>query len=496
MADFDSKAPVLVAAGEASGRLLGLDWPSPSDLAGAAIKDALADSGQAEALAAIIDCVVATRSFEDSGVSMGTGSPDNVPESYAKAGGIFPRHYVYADVGGQTPQAIIGEYAGAVRSGLYRAVLIAGAEANASAKRARKHGHVLNWRAPSDTAFENRLSAFPILSRTEIRHGIISMPLAYSLIETARRIRCELSEALYETEITALWAAFSEKSLMRKHAQFAQRWTCEDLQKEDNGNYRLTHAYRRWMVAQDAVDLGAALILTTAGIARDIGIAPDKMIWLAGAAEASEPPLSERVNLSGSQALEYAVTGALDQAGFCAQDIGPLDIYSCFPCAVFAATDTLDMPDRPLTGYTLTGGLSFFGGPGNGYSLHGLAAMMQELRRDGSRPAMITSNGGVMSKQAVGIYTARQPDTPWMGEVVNGYAPKPVPLEMAPCGKARILTYARPVTKGVVGLASIIAEMENGTRAMAVMENAPDGDLASAIITVTPGDKRNAAALQ
>ncbi len=495
MADFDRSAPVLVSAGEASRHSLGIDWPCPSDLAGAAIKAALADSGQAQALAGIIDCIAATRTFEDSGVSLGTGSPENVPEAYAKAGGVSPQYFVYADVGGQSPQALVSEFAAAVQRGEYRAVVIASAEANGTAKRARKESRILDWRQRSDTPIENRLSPFSILSRAEIRHGIISMPLAYSLIETARRVRIGMDMAAYQAEIARLWSAFSEKSLSREHAQFPKSWKQDALQQDAGGNYQLTQIYRRWMVAQDAVDISAALILITAGTAQDIGVAPDKMVWLAGAAAASEPPISERVYLSGSRAQEFAITAALNQAELTAAALGPVDIYSCFPCAVFAATDTLGQPQRNLADYTLTGGLSFFGGPGNGYSLHSLVAMVQAMRIDGTRPAMVTANGGVMSKQEVGIYTAQQPAIAWAGETASGYTNTPILLDSAPRGKARVLSFSRPVVKDVMGSATLLLEMESGARAMAVLEDAPDLDLAGVTIEVTPQEKRHCAKL-
>ena len=41
------------------------------------------------------------------------------------------------------------------------------------------------------------------------------------------------------------------------------------LVREDEGNYPLTDIYRKWHVAQDAVDLGGAIILTSAGKARE-----------------------------------------------------------------------------------------------------------------------------------------------------------------------------------------------------------------------------------
>jgi acetyl-CoA C-acetyltransferase len=62
---------------------------------------------------------------------------------------------------------------------------------------------------------------------------------------------------------------------------------------------------------------------------------------------------------------------------------------------------TLDDP-RPLT---LTGGLPFFGGPGNNYSTHGIAEMVHWLRAQ-PEPSygVVGANGGYLSKHAVGVY--------------------------------------------------------------------------------------------
>lgn len=495
MADFDANAPVIIGVGEASRKTVPDDWPSPRELAGVAIKTALADTGQAEAVADAIDTIAAIRTFEDSGVSMGTGSPDNVPEAFGAAGGVSADRLIYADVGGQSPQALVNQLAGGIRRGEIETALIVGAEANGTAKRARKAGVELDWRLPSDTPFDNRLSAFPILSRTEIRHGIISMPLAYSLMENARRLAMCKSRADYAADMAGLWSEFSQKSLHRDNAQFARSWSADELTGEGESNYRLTDIYRRWHVAQDAVDLGGALILTSAGKARELGVADHRMVWLAGTAETKEPPYSERADLAKPQALDYAMHAAFDQAGVAATDLGPLDIYSCFPVAVFAAVDSLRNPPRSLGDYTLTGGLAFFGGPGNGYALYSIAAMVEALRRDGSKPAMITANGGVMSKQAVGIYTASQPQRPWNGEIVCGYHAQSVELDEVPQGAGRILAFARPVAKGVMDSATLILEMENGARALAVLEGADDIDLGGLNVYVTPGEKRHLATL-
>jgi acetyl-CoA C-acetyltransferase len=493
MTQFDERAPVIIGVGEASRRTVPGDWPAPRDLAGAAITAALADCGQPQAVAAAIDTIAAIRTFEDSGISMGTGSPDNVPEAFGSAGGVSAGRLIYADIGGQSPQALVGELAGAIRRGEIEVALIVGAEANGTAKRARKAGVELDWRLPSDAPFDNRQSAFPILSRTEIRHGIISMPLAYSLLENAMRLANGRSPEQHSARMSALWAAFAQRSLAREHAQFAREWRAEELASDGEGNYRLTDIYRRWHVAQDAVDLGGAIILASAGKARALGVAPGRMVWLAGAAETKEVPYSERADLVAPAALDHALHAALDQAGLAATDLGPVDIYSCFPVAVSAAIEALRDPARASGDYTLIGGLSFFGGPGNGYALYSIAAMVEALRRDPSQPALITANGGVMSKQAVGIYTAQPPATPWSGEVAKGYMAQGITLDDAPQGNARILTFTRAVAQEAPGPASLIVELESGARAMAVWDDPPDTDLGGMRVTVTPGEKRHRA---
>lgn len=495
MSEFDANAPVIIGVGEASRKTVPGEWPSPRELAGAAIRQALGDTGQPQAVAAAIDTIAAIRTFEDSGVSMGTGSPDNVPEAFGEAGGISAQRLIYADVGGQSPQAMVNRLAGEIRRGETELAVIVAGEATGTAKRARKAGIALDWRLPSDTPFEDQRSEFSILTRREIRHGIVSMPIAYSLLENARRIERGLSRHDYLVEMARQGAAASVKSLTREHAQFPMAFTTEQLVAEHESDYHITDIYRRWRVAQDAVDLGGAIILTSAGKARELGISDDRMVWLAGASEAAEPPLSERDHIASPDAVGFTMHAALDQAGFAATDLGPVDIYSCFPVAVSAAVDTLGDPAREPGDYTLTGGLGFFGGPGNGYTVYSLAAMVETLRRDGSRPALVTANGGVMSKQAVGVYAAHQPQRPWSGEVVKGYIPKTVEVNDVPDGKGRILTYARPVTKGVMGDATLILELDSGARALAVLEGAPDIDLGGLAVEVSPGEKRHMAKL-
>ena len=108
--------------------------------------------------------------------------------------------------------------------------------------------------------------------------------------------------------------------------------------------------------------------------------------------------------------MDIALSRALDAAGKSADDISIFDLYSCFPCAVFSSTAVLGIDwqndARPLT---VTGGLPYAGGPGNNYSLHGIAAMMPALRDADGAFGLVLANGGWMTKEAAGVYSTERP---------------------------------------------------------------------------------------
>ncbi|MGB5484713.1 hypothetical protein, partial [Parasphingorhabdus sp.] len=368
-------------------------------------------------------------------------------------------------------------------------------------KRARRSGHKLDWNRPATRAMTDLITdEDKILTAYEWRQGIISMPMAYGIVENARRARLGMDRDSYAKDMAELWEAFAGVSLTREHAQFARNWTAEELLADDHGNYRLNDPYRRWMVAQDAVELGAAVILTTAGHAAELGIAGDKMIYLHSGADASVPLMSHQADLSISPAMEVAFPKALELAELDAADLGPIDIYSCFPVAVSLAMDALGSPDRPLSSYTLTGGLSFFGGPGNSYSAHGIVALVQALRKDGSKPGMISANGGVINKESVGIYAAQPVAGGWspdrMAAPVRIPKPDHVKEEHYFTGKAVIKSYAMAYGKAGRGAASLWLEDEQGLPAIGLLPDAPeDTDLIGLAVDVITDDDRNIATL-
>jgi acetyl-CoA C-acetyltransferase len=124
--------------------------------------------------------------------------------------------------------------------------------------------------------------------------------------------------------------------------------------------------------------------------------------------------VSNRDNLFTSPAIRTAGGRALELAGVGVDDLAHVDLYSCFPSAVEIAAAELGLSlDRPLT---VTGGLTFAGGPWNNYVMHSIATMVGLLRDDPSAVGLCTANGGYITKHAFGVYSARPPVTPFRWE--------------------------------------------------------------------------------
>jgi acetyl-CoA C-acetyltransferase len=61
-------------------------------------------------------------------------------------------------------------------------------------------------------------------------------------------------------------------------------------------------------------------------------------------------------------------------------------------------------------GLTITGGLPYFGGPGNNYVTHSIAEMIDKVRSRPGSKGLVTANGNYITKQSAGIYSTEPID--------------------------------------------------------------------------------------
>ena len=492
--------PVLVGVGQVTDHWDGTSGavgaPSPNSLCVAASELALRDAGIE---ASEIDTLAVVRIFEDSvpGDRHPHGHNTNLPGTIARDIGAKPERAIYAAVGGQSPQQLANEMAARIHAGEFECALVTGSEANKASKAARKHGVEINWADENDLPVEDRGMGEMLLSRPEIKHGIIAPAYFYALFENAMAARDGQTRSGRRAEMSNLFAKFAAVAAANPHSQFdTSSFDAEFLATPSKANYPFADPFLKWHIAQDAVNQAGAFIIMSEDKADALGVSKDKRVYLHGSGEAGDDFISERPMLDGSWAMETAISRALTQADLSADDIGAFDLYSCFPCAVFSSMAVLGIDhqteDRPLT---LTGGLPFFGGPGNNYSMHGIVSMAEWLRDHSGQTGLVLANGGWMTKEAVGIWSTHRPGT---FTPVEAMAKPDTKVALEPNPTSGIVeTYT--VTYGKDGPMSgiIFGRTETGDRFIAaaapeamprlLQEESPVG----LTVTVTTEDERN-----
>ena len=469
---------------------------SHAEMAGRAAQSALADAGVS---GAAVDAVVCVRTFSDSSPAYASpfGGPDKFPRAVAARIGATPARAVYDVIGGQSPQTLVAEFAQNLSEGRSKMVVIAGGEALANMRAAQRAGVSLNWSEKHAGDWEDRglFAGPPIVSPTELGHGLLDAMSYYGFIETARRMTTGRNVKDHRAHMAELIAPLSGVAARNPYAMFPERYDADDIATSASGNRPLTSPFLKAMVAKDRVNQGAAVVMTTVAEAQRLGVPRAKWVFLRGHAEAQEALLLDRTELGHSLAMDLVFDGALHAAGVAADAVEHADIYSCFPCVVDQARDKLGRTDRPLT---LTGGLSFFGGPGNNYTLHGICEVLRACRARPGSIGLAHGNGGWMSKQAVGIYSSEYVEGRVFADnkatAAKIAAQKSPGQTTSPNGPARMESYIVQHKRGEPTGALVIGALEDGTRFYAKLHEASGQALAALADGKRDGAKLNVTA--
>lgn len=401
-----NNTPIIIAAGQYVERLDQPDPPlnPPMQLAAEASRRALED---ARVSASAVDAIGVVRLFSDSpGVWQSPfGGSNNPPESVARRIGASPAQRLYSNTGGTEPLQLMFEMMRAIASGESKIALLTGAEAIASQRFAMRRDIELDWHEDIDARLDDRQSGQRFVSQEELGAGFNLPVRYYAAIENMQAHQMGHDAAQHALFMGRMMTHFSSVAAANPYSQSPRAFEASELIDEGPDNYPISLPYSKRLVAQDAVNQGAAILLTSVGQARELGVDPGQWIFLESAAQGIDQFLSQRIDPGRSEAMSRVLTTTLQTAGVSVEELDLIDIYSCFPCAVSAACAVLDLPtdgSRPLT---VTGGLPYFGGPGNNYSLHALAEMAVRLRGKPSR-ALVSANGGMLSKHAAALLTS------------------------------------------------------------------------------------------
>jgi acetyl-CoA C-acetyltransferase len=166
----------------------------------------------------------------------------------------------------------------------------------------------------------------------------------------------------------------------------------------------LGYPYTKYMVSVMDVDMAAGLVLCTHRRADELGIPPERRVYLHAATYATDPYyLAEHDSYAWSPAMRAVLGETLTGAATSIDEVAHLDLYSCFASSVNFAADALGLADdRPIT---VTGGLPFHGGAGSNYVTHSIATMVDVLRADPGSLGLVSGVGMHMTKHVAGVYS-------------------------------------------------------------------------------------------
>ena len=418
---LDPRTPVLVGAGQVTNRPgvaspfpPGVDPPGPGaeplELMVAAVRAAAADCEGAGAGDRLLTQTASLRVIRPL-----SWHYTDAATPLARRLGIEPGELAQSAIGGNSPQMVASASARAIAAGELDVVVITGAECMGSrmAYRRAHDGAEPPWSVqPSTTPAPVPLGTdrAPITDE-EGRTGLVQPIHVYPLFEQAIRSAAGRSPKEHAEIVGALWARFSAVAAGNPWAWDRHQWSAEELVTPAPDNRMIATPYTKRMVAYDRVDQGAALLMCSVERAQAAGVPQDRWVFPVAGADAHDHWfITGRDDLGRSPAIAAAGRAVLGFGGGTVDDVAHVDLYSCFPCAVQMGAEALglgiDDPSRPLT---VTGGLSFFGGPINDYATHAIAQMAHELRHDPGSLGLVTALGWYATKHAVGLWSTSPP---------------------------------------------------------------------------------------
>jgi acetyl-CoA C-acetyltransferase len=450
--------PIVVGVGQLTDRSDDLDAKrEPLALVEDAVRRALRDA-ESPAVAQRIDSIRVVNMLSGSGY-------DDPAGGLAARLGVPPGERLYTTIGGNSPQWLVNKTADDLATGRVRAAVIAGGEALHTLRLAAKRRIDLAWtqgRGRPPMIGDDRQGSHP----DEWRYGLQMPTQIYPLFEVALRAREGRTPQAHADRIARLSASLAAIASAHPDAWFRDGKTAEEIGTVSAANRMVAYPYCKYMTSIIDVDQAAAVIMTTVGEARRLGIPASRWVHVHGGGEATDIwHLKDRTDYHSSTGMADAFRQALTQAGVEADGIAALDLYSCFPSAPQIAARVLGVPSDGTRALSVTGGLPYFGGAGNNYALHAIVTMIERLRSTPEALGLVSALGWYLTKHAVGIYGMQPPSRSW-------HRPPAAPRELAGppflatvTGRASIETYTVLHDRdGEPHEAIFVLRSEDGTR--------------------------------
>jgi acetyl-CoA C-acetyltransferase len=478
---MDPRTPVLVGYGQVNQHDENPDV-EPVDLMEAAAR-AAADPRVLEAVDAIRVVNLLSWRYRDPGLLLA---------QRIRADGAATR---YTGIGGNVPQTLVNKACLDIQAGRAEVVLITGAETWRTRSRVRATGAKPQWTRQDDSVpiAEGSDEGIELAGPADLRIKLDRPAFVYPMFEQALRIAAGESQDDHRRRIGELWAQFSAVAAANPHAWSREALSGNDITEPNPKNRMVSWPYTKLMNSNNVVDQGAALVLTSVEKATYLQIPRDRWVFPYAGTDAHDTyVISDRAEFYTSPAIRIGGTRALELAGSGIDDMAFIDVYSCFPSAVQVAANELGLPtgdpSRPLT---VTGGLTFAGGPWNNYVTHSIATMAERLAANPGQRGLITANGGYLTKHSFGVYGTEPPTHEFRWEDVQSEVDREPTREAVVewSGVGTVETWTTPFDRnGAPEKAFLAVRTPDDARTLAVMhedvEVTVSEDIAGAKVSV------------
>ncbi|ORW11710.1 acetyl-CoA acetyltransferase [Mycobacterium kyorinense] len=481
----DPRTPVLIGYGQVN-QLEDNPDIEPVDLMVAAAREA-ADQRVLAAVDSIRVVNLLSARYRDPGLLLGQRVGADNPATR------------YSGVGGNVPQTLVNQACLDIQHGRTDVTLVAGAEAWRTRMQLKAQGRRLTWTEQDESVpiAPGGDDNVPMAGPAEERIELARPAHVYPLFEQALRISTGEPIEDHRRRIGELWARFNAVAVANPHAWIRKPLAAEEIWQAGPTNRMISWPYTKLMNSNNMVDQGAVLVLASAEAATRLQIPADRWVYPYAGTDAHDTyAISERAELHRCPAIRIGGARALELAGLGVDDVDYVDLYSCFPSAVQIAAAELGLPvDDPSRPLTVTGGLTFAGGPWSNYVTHSIATMAELLIANPGRRGLITANGGYLTKHSFGVYGTEPPASQFRWEdvqsVVDREPTRPALVEWD--GVGTVESWTTPFDRdGRPEKAYVAVRTPDESRTLAVIADAAAAeatahdDIAGAKVTVRP----------
>jgi acetyl-CoA C-acetyltransferase len=458
--------PVIIGVGQVTDRSDdAADARDPLTLIIDAVRLAADDAGLAASALADVDSVDV--------VNVVSWLYDDIAGQVAGAVGAQPARAVHSEWGGNQPTLQLDRAAERIAAGETRFAIVGGAEAFRSMERGLKSGQMPDW--PPPPADAEGIDVKSQVAPASWAHGLRLPPEVYPLFENGLRHARGQSFADSQHDSALLWAGMSEVAARNPGAWLHEARTPAEIETVSPDNRMVSFPYPKLMNALLSVNQGAAVLVTDTDTARRLGVAEDRWVYPWGGAGAADSyDFLLRLAYDRSPAMEAAFDGVFHDVGITPGEVDAWELYSCFPCVPKMALGHLGLPVS--TPISVTGGLTFFGGPANAYMLHAIVAMANHVRANVGSLGLLYGQGGFVTKHHA-LVVGREPRAggyPVGGTVRDEErqaaldAVPPPARDDAPDGRATVETFTVIYDRaGAPERGIVVGRLDNGARFVA-----------------------------